>query len=79
MREPTFGGMPSLEMFLKIELPEAVFEGDTPEFRKDIYLICLSYYKTGWENCADNMAQAAGDLLYFEFPDETKEKNDEQA
>jgi hypothetical protein len=66
-----FGGMPSLKLFHETELPDSFAAVESPEFRKDLYLLAKFYYEAGWGDCAHQIAVVSGELLYIDFPEET--------
>jgi hypothetical protein len=70
--------MPSLKLFNETELPNTFEAVDTPEFRRDLYLLAQSYYEEGWSDCADQIAVVSGELLYTTFPEENDNEQAEQ-
>ena len=70
MSAEKFYHLPILELFLTTELPVDLEIGDTPEFRTDLYKLCLAYYKEGWSDAAQHAESHSAELVYAVFPDE---------
>jgi hypothetical protein len=73
-----FNGMPSLKLFHETALPPSFDAVDTPEFRRDLYLLAQAFYEAGWQDCADQIAVVSGELLYIDFPEENDTEQAEQ-
>lgn len=70
MTRDDFIHIPELDIFMEIALPDSLAAMDNPEFRKDLYLLALEAYKSGWTDCAFQIEHAAAELVYVQFPDE---------
>ena len=70
MSNEQFYHIPLLELFLTTELPVDMEFGDNPEFRTDLYKLCLAYYKEGWRDATANLESAVSELVYTTFPDD---------